>query len=76
MCRKRVNHPNKDTHPQTYDSAGIDAFHMQHAFEEGLAFCVVLRGGHYTQRPRNNERVIRRLQEKGNYMELQVPTEV
>ena len=64
---------NKDIHPQTYDSAGIDAFHMHHAFEERLAFCVDLRGGHYTQMSRINERVsqvpiIRK-------RELQVPTE-
>ena len=63
----------KDIYPQTYDCAGIDAFHMHHAFEERLAFCVDLRGGHYTQTSRNNERVsqvpiIRK-------RELQVPTE-
>ena len=63
----------KDIHPQTYDSAGIDAFHMHHAFEERLAFCVDLREGHCTHMSRINERenqvpIIRK-------RELQVPTE-
>ena len=36
----------KDIYPQTYDSAGIDASHIHHDLEEGLAFCVQPRGGH------------------------------